>query len=108
MSFFLNVDGTLRALHSFPTRRSSDLGTFNGVTLNAALTIPTNTTLAVTNGLTLNNTLDRKSTRLNSSHRRISYTVSRLQNSSGGTLLAGGGATMTIASGMTAHWRGFL
>src|SRR5437879_10548144 len=72
-----------RSLHSFPTRRSSDLATVSyswAVTKNGApyasgsdswlgFTPDDNGTYVVTF------TVDRKSTRLNSSHRCISYAV---------------------------------
>src|SRR5436305_9503846 len=70
--FHFNVDH--RDLHSFPTRRSSDLATptvtFPAPTLTGGITA---TGVANLTGATL--CTDRKSTRLNSSHVRISYAV---------------------------------
>src|SRR5205085_9569027 len=70
---FFHCDRHLRDLHSFPTRRSSDLDGFGGA-------------LAIVRGATGEHHLsppllytrdlqDRKSTRLNSSHSQISYAV---------------------------------
>src|SRR5690554_8193929 len=80
--------GYLRDLHSFPTRRSSDLGVrpaleFPNATLirNAqALRLETNPTGTSVTSVVAEvegelEVLDRKSTRLNSSHVRISYAV---------------------------------
>src|SRR5437879_10263392 len=88
LSFLLSYYAHPRDLHSFPTRRSSDL-TDNVVDLMAAKlkqfssttqealkqlaclgNIGPTATLALVQGTT-----DRKSTRLNSSHRCISYAV---------------------------------
>src|SRR5436189_4529703 len=72
-----------RDLHSFPPRRSSDLcgalGAFRGlpmtkVTLCSRSPRRTSILTGVSGRMRLN-TLDRKSTRLNSSHRCISYAV---------------------------------
>src|SRR5437879_13577155 len=67
-----------RDLHSFPTRRSSDLNAFGGG-FNGELVPPVvpNTTPSaiIPDGSGLGPVLDRKSTRLNSSHRCISYAV---------------------------------
>src|SRR5207248_8114865 len=91
-SFFLPSHRPHRPLHSFPTRRSSDLASFftGAVTLSGGAG---NDTLIGTAGndsldggagtdvvsasANVNFTLakDRKSTRLNSSHRTISYAV---------------------------------
>src|SRR5690606_42058565 len=59
--------GDRRALHSFPTRRSSDLSV-------PALRHP-QPALHATNGRVIHDQTDRKSTRLNSSHVKISYAV---------------------------------
>src|SRR5690606_41362447 len=95
LSFLYYRSALLRAPHSFPTRRSSDLGV--GVTM----TLPMDIRLASTNakfgfvfarrGITMEacsswflprlvgpqqtKQEDRKSTRLNSSHVKISYAV---------------------------------
>src|SRR5207244_12643222 len=77
---FFSSLGVLRHLHSFPTRRSSDLATSTArrvlplppgpanVTKRVLLSHPTSSTRLVT-------LADRKSTRLNSSHQIISYAV---------------------------------
>src|SRR5690349_22093422 len=89
ITFFIYCSGAHRDLHSFPTRRSSDL-----VTLNATMPA-TNTARAILNStvdfglpcpaviappvpyrrLPCGSCSDRKSTRLNSSHVEISYAV---------------------------------
>src|SRR5690625_6967184 len=87
-SLSLNCYGVLLVLHSFPTRRSSDLDNLNvasavsGLTLEkvAKATLPFTIALII---LLFAFTflepfimfLDRKSTRLNSSHVAISYAV---------------------------------
>src|SRR5205814_10067462 len=63
--FFFPSYRDLRELHSFPTRRSSDL----------ARTLPDPATLCVSGNGRSHPSLDRKSTRLNSSHLGISYAV---------------------------------
>src|SRR5437870_13895797 len=65
-TFFFQAHAPPRALHSFPTRRSSDLTSFS---LTAAFSGPK------TNATGFSAPLDRKSTRLNSSHVAISYAV---------------------------------
>src|SRR5690349_24390991 len=82
--FFLHCSGELRDLHSFPTRRSSDLGPGMLAALCVAFLVNM-TAFPLTNGLlpfiareifhTDQAGLDRKSTRLNSSHVEISYAV---------------------------------
>src|SRR5699024_11841748 len=75
--FFLHICRTPRALHSFPTRRSSDLI----ACARAVSTWPmASHQPAITNQMTLPmaptaTSSDRKSTRLNSSHVSISYAV---------------------------------
>src|SRR5699024_11519739 len=91
----LHVCGALRALHSFPTRRSSDLhvenfrlrdGVFSLIFTPATAPVesPANksikelsaaSTLFGTPMLSRQKSADRKSTRLNSSHVSISYAV---------------------------------
>src|SRR5437763_13108291 len=80
MPFFLSAPATHPHLHSFPTRRSSDLGA------PLQIGVPVRRPLDV-HALELRDTAerpqvigligqrDRKSTRLNSSHRCISYAV---------------------------------
>src|SRR5690606_41343762 len=80
--FFFQCSGDHRDLHSFPTRRSSDL-----ITLKADASPLTEADLAahhvIVDGLralspelpVLSEESDRKSTRLNSSHVKISYAV---------------------------------
>src|SRR5207244_12113042 len=73
-SIFFYCHGHPRHLHSFPTRRSSDLSTapISGASGQqaASQTAPTSNRT-----LTLMQSTDRKSTRLNSSHQIISYAV---------------------------------
>src|SRR5437762_8275128 len=76
-SFFLRGTAALRTLHSFPTRRSSDLvdvvvqpeplGTGDALRVARGALGDTRQVLVVSGDQ------DRKSTRLNSSHRCISY-----------------------------------
>src|SRR5690606_41324701 len=91
-AFFFPCSGTLRALHSFPTRRSSDLlarqadhqrGTVDGG-IDPALLLPgqigastryRDHLAALAEVLRVQRPADRKSTRLNSSHVKISYAV---------------------------------
>src|SRR5207253_7712338 len=77
--FFFHSYLPLRVLHSFPTRRSSDLLFFSRVSL-PRLTCFQNTLLSSLQKITLAHGFrppnsDRKSTRLNSSHVAISYAV---------------------------------
>src|SRR5437763_9749035 len=68
MCFFFSCDAAHRHLHSFPTRRSSDLP----LSKVASTWIEVFGLWAAT---ALPSVSDRKSTRLNSSHRCISYAV---------------------------------
>src|SRR5438128_5015047 len=68
-TFFFYISGVLRVLHSFPTRRSSDLARSSGsrpgrggAASRRSRSLPAGQP-------------DRKSTRLNSSHGSISYAV---------------------------------
>src|SRR4051794_41903963 len=76
--FFFYSSGHHRALHSFPTRRSSDLRAHTPEDLLLIDDIARRAALAVRNaqavGLPARH-VDRKSTRLNSSHPSISYAV---------------------------------
>src|SRR5690606_40969656 len=98
-SFFLHGYASLRHLHSFPTRRSSDLVISSVSTVSAvsAKPVPVPTPQAVaaeaakpepklvaasaapaeakTPAVEVDPKVDRKSTRLNSSHVKISYAV---------------------------------
>src|SRR5438477_4965143 len=92
------------SLHSFPTRRSSDLSGLSGPVQNAKVRLYGSGTSATVNGpaiyttsstwtetgLTWNNrpgaTRDRKSTRLNSSHMSRSYAVFSLKKKGKGTV----------------------
>src|SRR5207247_6503613 len=98
-SFFFHAHDSLRALHSFPTRRSSDLWAGCGTSDHQMLTTPTAASplleqQAIANLFDLyrqallqedidrlqallaaETPRDRKSTRLNSSHEWISYAV---------------------------------
>src|SRR5699024_12430382 len=81
--FFFHLSVPPRLLHSFPTRRSSDLIAASVMVIGFIMlvfqqssgypgtTFPT-TLSEILKGIT---TLDRKSTRLNSSHVSISYAV---------------------------------
>src|SRR5206468_10285012 len=90
--FFFHCSGPLRDLHSFPTRRSSDLRSLALETLDAGTrrpsggrattqsTRPRHSALRVgrrkeRQGIRSGAQEDRKSTRLNSSHDQISYAV---------------------------------
>src|SRR5207248_11797806 len=87
--FFFSCSLHHAALHSFPTRRSSDLHQLRPVgtgprahagdgTDSARLTIPASvrTKAGSAFGISIRSSCrDRKSTRLNSSHRTISYAV---------------------------------
>src|SRR5438445_1759730 len=64
--FFLYIHSDLRDLHSFPTRRSSDLKSYPGLG-DGSHTF----SVEAIDG----ERVDRKSTRLNSSHANISYAV---------------------------------
>src|SRR5699024_11612150 len=88
LSFFLYLASAHHDLHSFPTRRSSDLSfcsfnkTATGINHADILPIKSQSVLKVwaycslCRSTTLANRLaDRKSTRLNSSHVSISYAV---------------------------------
>src|SRR5207245_7766545 len=61
-----------RDLHSFPTRRSSDLYPKTAGELPLLIAV---TAIAALTGTLVRSGLDRKSTRLNSSHGSISYAV---------------------------------
>src|SRR5690606_41985931 len=83
--FSLQGSAAHRALHSFPTRRSSDLA---AASTRSGPTSPASTSSAATSSAATSSgrctaaagngaapALDRKSTRLNSSHVKISYAV---------------------------------
>src|SRR5690606_41304723 len=78
--FFLHSHGPPRPLHSFPTRRSSDLvDLFSGVDILVTDCLrrephPTHASLATAIEMH-ERCKDRKSIRLNSSHVKISYAV---------------------------------
>src|SRR5437588_2342855 len=63
--FFLYCSGAHRDLHSFPTRRSSDLAQPSGLTSNGTDLFVADSEVSAIR--------DRKSTRLNSSHTVSSY-----------------------------------
>src|SRR5207248_11653945 len=94
--FILYYSSDIRDLHSFPTRRSSDLDgqketketkaleatgrLFSWLSYVQILSAPANRSMPDSGFYMLNRSLirvirDRKSTRLNSSHRTISYAV---------------------------------
>src|SRR5690242_21157135 len=68
-----------RDLHSFPTRRSSDLIEFLHRDQHANISQREVGNDTLTFNSALRHVLDRKSTRLNSSHMSISYAVSCLK-----------------------------
>src|SRR5688572_32323811 len=77
--FFIECSGAHRDLHSFPTRRSSDLRSLSARTFSKATLL---TSASRRDGMNAAmppiaevNKVDRKSTRLNSSHSQISYAV---------------------------------
>src|SRR5437660_12802528 len=81
-SSFISSDASLRVLHSFPTRRSSDLAREESVHMAV---FPARADLEAMRDpelvqrwntlATVRERVDRKSTRLNSSHVAISYAV---------------------------------
>src|SRR5438045_8333125 len=79
LSFFFKSSADHRDLHSFPTRRSSDLGTSSEGLDHETLSRPCGVTglrcRARQRAGVLREHGDRKSTRLNSSHLGISYAV---------------------------------
>src|SRR5438874_13826566 len=84
VSFFYYYDGDHRDLHSFPTRRSSDL-VLSWTAMRWAMTLASLAALGLSMWLVFGalgyrdrpavRLGDRKSTRLNSSHVEISYAV---------------------------------
>src|SRR5438132_9031300 len=72
LAFFFPCHGAHRDLHSFPTRRSSDLGMRLNRRRRTSVTAQTRT---VGRSIRARRPRDRKSTRLNSSHTVISYAV---------------------------------
>src|SRR5205085_8469127 len=66
-------------LHSFPTRRSSDLSSYRRIVFRARAS-----GRSCTASHSLHPSTDRKSTRLNSSHSQISYAVFCLKKKSAG------------------------
>src|SRR5437879_9979037 len=79
--FFFYCYRDHRDLHSFPTRRSSDLPTWPSATTTAPVSVAASITAvglkrrAYDSASHRMSRPDRKSTRLNSSHRCISYAV---------------------------------
>src|SRR5437867_5796775 len=74
--FFFSCSGDLRDLHSFPTRRSSDLlCTHWWISPARRGRVPRPLSRRGRAGTGAGAVEDRKSTRLNSSHRTISYAV---------------------------------
>src|SRR5437879_8495381 len=74
--FFFSLCGSHRVLHSFPTRRSSDLfEVAKGFGSDYAVVEQKGRWCFIDKKGTSAFLLDRKSTRLNSSHRCISYAV---------------------------------
>src|SRR5437763_12289021 len=87
-SYFLSHTGDRHALHSFPTRRSSDLvvahraDTFRSRQQKRFLVRGIVTHAYFIDDQRMPHAIDRKSTRLNSSHRCISYAVFCLKKKS--------------------------
>src|SRR5437763_7156792 len=79
LSFFFQPPAHHGDLHSFPTRRSSDLAPMKITALSAPTTKPrsvmNSSPVIARSGDHGGGIQDRKSTRLNSSHRCISYAV---------------------------------
>src|SRR5437879_9210928 len=73
--FFFQSYADNRDLHSFPTRRSSDLPGLSPVCARALDAMVNAGPQTVRQVKSTGRTRDRKSTRLNSSHRCISYAV---------------------------------
>src|SRR5207248_7203821 len=73
--FFFSSYGDHRNLHSFPTRRSSDLGRRAAARPAGGLAAPRDRAGTTRSEARRDRAEDRKSTRLNSSHRTISYAV---------------------------------
>src|SRR5206468_12551333 len=86
-TFFFNLYADHRDLHSFPTRRSSDLPTAakRGARCCSATT-RRESRISCSTRRTRDPRLDRKSTRLNSSHDQISYAVFCLKNKNHGVV----------------------
>src|SRR5690348_18178074 len=78
--FLIRLYSILRILHSFPTRRSSDLGAAGPTRARARRELPPHRRGRLVDGPLLRG--DRKSTRLNSSHPSNSYAVSCLKKKS--------------------------
>src|SRR5690606_41348881 len=81
LPFFFGSAGSLRHLPSFPTRRSFDLGRAGHAVFETAFHERVVQRLELERALrtALVSGEDRKSTRLNSSHAKISYAVFRLK-----------------------------
>src|SRR5690606_41414397 len=79
--FYFHCPGPPRALPAFPTRRSSDLSLFDALYPSGmqwywkALYLDELTEGAIETAISFGKNIDRKSTRLNSSHVKISYAV---------------------------------
>src|SRR5207244_11772311 len=87
---FLHLSVLPRALHSFPTRRSSDLPCMASTCCCATTTSTRIAAPSSTTAQRCGSRSDRKSTRLNSSHQIISYAVfclkkkNMIENNNGG------------------------
>src|SRR5437667_1434250 len=79
--FFFSSCAHHRALHSFPTRRSSDLARFEAAYDFVRQTVAQGESVLFVG--TKRQARDRKSTRLNSSHITISYAVFCLKKKKG-------------------------
>src|SRR5438309_8966699 len=102
-SFFVHCCGDPRYLHSFPTRRSSDLQRDQGALARSPRSVAgVDTELGLRAGLQKVADPDRKSTRLNSSHSSISYAVFCLKKKKKSV------TDNTWASDSSAFWRSHL
>src|SRR5947208_15796142 len=75
-SIFFYCSAAHLNLHSFPTRRSSDLNQQPSLIASSSMIASdSSTSQTISHFLAMDVDLDRKSTRLNSSHQIISYAV---------------------------------
>src|SRR5947209_11368613 len=85
MTFIFKASARHQGLHSFPTRRSSDLAVRRGVEHDVVTRRGPGRLLLdrhVRQAVPVEDSLDRKSTRLNSSHANSSYAVFCLKKKS--------------------------
>src|SRR5204862_7037473 len=82
ISFFYR-SGARRRPHSFPTRRSSDLAGVRPIAADHRIERAVTADFLIDDHVDVDVALDRKSTRLNSSHVEISYAVFCLKKRNG-------------------------